>query len=190
MPLGGGVVPFNNLEFRVITDEEIKSFDNIRQGIDWGYSVDPMSFGRMHYDATSRILYIFDEFYGIKVPNRELAYKINKKNYNDVTITADSAEPKSISELREYGIKISGAKKGAGSVEYGEKWLDDLEAIVIDPSRCPNHAREFESIDYKIDKDGNTIPKLEEVNNHSIDEIRYAMEDDMKNRTLKVVSGF
>ena len=71
------------------------------------------------------------------------------------------------------------AKKGPGSVEFGEKWLDDLEAIVIDPRRTPNAAKEFENIDYQTDKDGNLKPRLEDKDNHIIDAVRYALENDM-----------
>lgn len=178
--IGSGVVPFDNLSFRSITDDEIKTFDNIRQGIDWGYGVDPFSFGRWHYDKTRRKLYALDEFYGVKLSNREAADWIIKKCYqNDMSI-ADSAEPKSVDEMKSYGLRIKGAKKGPGSVEYGEKWLDDLEEIVIDPQRTPNTAREFENIDYMTDADGNPRAKLEDKDNHAIDQCRYAMEGDMK----------
>ncbi|KHF30155.1 Phage terminase large subunit [Anoxybacillus sp. BCO1] len=89
---------------------------------------------------------------------------------------------------KEHGIpRIKGAKKGPGSVEYGEKWLDDLEAIVIDPKRTPNIAREFESIDYQVDADGNPKPKLEDKNNHTIDATRYAFEDDMKRPSVSIL---
>lgn len=179
-PIGSGIVPFNNLVFRKITDDELKRFDNIRQGIDWGYGVDPFAFVRWHYDKTRRRIYAIDEIYGVKLSNREVAEQIKKKGYNDILIIADSAEPKSIDELKQYGIRIRGAKKGPGSVEYGEKWLDDLEEIVIDPQRTPNIAREFESIDYQTDQDGNPKPKLEDVNNHTIDATRYAFENDMR----------
>jgi len=179
-PIGSGIVPFDNLVFRRITDEEIKSFDNIRQGIDWGYGVDPFAFVRWHYDKTRRRIYAIDEIYGVKLSNREVAEMIKAKGYNDTLIIADSAEPKSIDELKQYGIRIRGAKKGPGSVEYGEKWLDDLEQIVIDLQRTPNIAREFESIDYKTDQDGNPLPKLEDINNHTIDATRYAFENDMR----------
>lgn len=178
--IGSGVVPFDNLTFRRITDEEVSAFDNIRQGIDWGYGVDPFSFGRWHYDKTRRILYAIDELHGIKISNREAAEWIKARNYHDVVTTADSAEPKSIDEMKTHGVRIRGAKKGPGSVEYGEKWLDDLEEIVIDPQRTPETAREFESIDYQTDSDGNPRAKLEETDNHSIDQCRYAMEGDMK----------
>nr|WP_150959421.1 PBSX family phage terminase large subunit [Aneurinibacillus sp. XH2] len=178
--IGSGVVPFDNLTFRRITDEELRAFDNIRQGIDWGYGVDPFSFGRWHYDKTRRRLYAIDELYGVKIHNREAAEWIKSKGYEDVVIIADSAEPKSIDEMKKYGIRIKGAKKGPGSVEYGEKWLDDLEEIIIDPARTPNTAREFENIDYQTDSDGNPKAKLEDKDNHTIDQCRYALEDDMK----------
>lgn len=179
-PIGSGVVPFSNLVFRAISNEEIKSFDNIRQGNDFGYATDPMAFVRLHYDKKKRIIYFIDEIYGVKMSIRELATKIKEKRYNDVPITCDSAEPRSIAELRERGIKALKAKKGPGSIEFGENWLDDLEAIVIDNKRTPNVAKEFENIDYQTDKDGNIRPKLEDKDNHSIDATRYALEMDMK----------
>ncbi len=179
-PIGGGVVPFDNLVFRTITDDEVKTFDNIRQGIDWGYAADAFAFGRLHYDKTRRKLYFIDEIYGVKLSNREVAEEIKKRKYSDFEIIADSAEPKSIAELKSLGVKCRGAVKGPGSVEYGEKWLDDLEEIVIDFERTPNAAREFENIDYQMDKDGNIKSKLEDKDNHTIDLCRYACEPLMK----------
>ena len=82
--------------------------------------------------------------------------------------------------MKEYDISAWGAKKGAGSVEYGEKWLADLEAIVIDPKRTPNISREFEMIDYDTDREGNPLPRLCDSNNHTIDATRYAFSNDMK----------
>ena len=139
-----------------------------------------MAFVRLHYDKKKRIIYFIDEIYGVKMSIRELATKIKTKGYNDFPVTCDSAEPRSIAELREHGIKALKAKKGPGSIEFGENWLDDLEAIVIDHKRTPNVAREFENIDYQTDKDGNLRPKLEDKDNHSIDATRYALETDMK----------
>lgn len=180
-PIGSGVVPFSNLVFRAITNEEYNAFDNIRQGCDWGYATDPLAFVRLHYDKTRRRIFFMDEIYGVKIFNRELAEKMKKKGYDTTLTTADSAEPKSISEMKnEYGCNFKGAKKGPGSVEYGETWLDDLEEIVIDAKRTPNVAREFENIDYQTDKDGNPKAKLEDKDNHTIDATRYALEKDMK----------
>ncbi|MEK5415239.1 PBSX family phage terminase large subunit [Paenibacillus sp. FSL L8-0708] len=179
--IGSGVVPFDNLVFRTITDEEVNRFDNIRQGNDWGYGVDPVAFVRWHYDKTRRTIYAMDEIYGVKISNRELAKVIKNKGYHTTMTTADSAEPKSIDEMRnQLDVKMRGAKKGPGSVEYGEKWLDDLKEIVIDQKRTPNLAREFENIDYQTDPDGNPRAKLEDKDNHTIDATRYAFEGDMK----------
>lgn len=174
--IGSGVVPFTNLVFREIPDKEFRTFDNIHQGLDWGYGPDPFAFVRMHYDSRRRRLYFMDELYGSKLSNREVAEWILKKKYHDVVTIADSAEPKSISEIKTYGIRIKAAKKGPGSVEFGEKWLDDLEEIVIDPKRTPNVAKEFEDIDYQTDADGNQKPKLEDKDNHTIDATRYGTE--------------
>lgn len=180
-PIGSGVVPFNNLTFRKITDSEIASFDNVLQGGDWGYSIDPVSVIRGHFDRTRRKLYLFNEIYEVKLSNRKLAEKMKAKGMDDIHTTFDSAEPKSIEEMNGYGIKSIKAKKGQGSVEYGEKWLDDLDEIIIDPYRCPNTAREFENIDYQVDRDGNPKAKLEDKDNHSIDAVRYMCESEMKN---------
>ena len=178
-PIGSGVVPFSNLEFRTINDVEIASFDNIRQGVDWGYATDPVAFIRLHYDKTRRKIYILDEFYEVKASNRRLSEVIKSRKYHYQLTICDSAEPKSKDELVTYGVKMICAKKGPGSVEFGEKWLDDLEAIIIDPKRTPNTCMEFENIDYQTDKDGNIKPRLEDKNNHTIDAIRYALESDM-----------
>lgn len=121
----------------------------------------------------------------MKISNRKLAEKLKAKGYQSDRIAADSAEPKSIAELRdEQGIpRIYGVKKGPDSVEYGEEWLDDLDFICIDPLRTPNIAREFENIDYQTDKDGNPIARLEDKDNHTIDATRYAFEEDMRGST-------
>lgn len=184
-PIGTGIIPFSNISFRKITDEEIKRFDNIKQGLDFGYANDPLAFVRVHYDKTRRKIYVIDEIYRLQTSNRELARAIIEKKYNDTLIIADSAEPKSIDELKGYGLKIRGAKKGPGSVEYGIKWLNDLEEIVIDSQRTPNTAKEFELIDYKMDKIGNIKNDLVGAD-HAIDAVRYALEDEMKTRKATI----
>lgn len=178
-PIGNGIVPFPNLVIRAITSEEIKGLDRFRNGVDWGYGVDPLAFVRWGYDKKKKKIYAIDEYYGVGIKNRNLADYILSKKYNELVI-CDSAEPKSIDELREYDISAWGAKKGKGSVEYGEKWLADLEEIIIDVNRTPNIAREFEMIDYDTDRYGNPLPRLCDKNNHSIDATRYAFSNDMK----------
>jgi PBSX family phage terminase large subunit len=178
-PIGSGVVPFNNLKFEQIPDVLIETFDNISQGQDWGYGIDPAAFVRVHYDKTRRILYIYDEIYGVKISNRKLAAKIKDKGYHTTLTIADN-EPKSVDDLIDRGCRFESAKKGAGSVEYGENWLDDLNAIIIDPIRCPKTATEFENIDYATDAHGETLDRLEDKDNHAIDSTRYACEPFMR----------
>jgi phage terminase large subunit len=182
--IGSGVVPFDNLtiESGCITDKMVETFDNIRNGLDFGYATDPLAFVRWYYDKKKNGIYAIDEHYGQKISNRELAKWIKSKGYQNDVIKADSAEPKSIAELKlEHQItRIKGAKKGADSVEYGEQWLDDLDFIMIDPKRTPNIAREFENIDYQVDRDGNPKPRLDDKDNHCIDATRYSLDDDMK----------
>lgn len=187
--IGSGVVPFNNLQIESIPQDLYDTFDNIRNAVDFGYATDPLAFVRWHYDKKKRIIYAMDEYYGVQISNREFADWLHKKGYQADDIYADSAEPKSIAELKkEHGIKrIKGVKKGKDSVEYGEQWLDDLQAIVIDPKRTPNIAREFENIDYETDKDGNVKPRLEDKDNHTIDATRYALERDMRQNRMTIL---
>ena len=184
--VGSGVVPFDNLKVEAgsITDEMVQSFDNIRQAVDFGYGPDPLAFVRWHYDKRKNGIYAIDEFYGQKISNRELAKWVKAKGYDRHEMVADSAEPKSIDELKnEHSIRrVVGAKKGPDSVQYGEEWLDDLDFICIDPKRTPNIAKEFENIDYQTDRDGNPKARLEDKDNHTIDATRYAFEADMKNK--------
>ena len=186
--IGSGVVPFDNLQFRAITDDEVANFDNIRSATDFGYATDPLAYTRWHYDKKHNGIYAIDEYYGQKISNRKLAEWLHGKGYQSDEMFADSAEPKSIAELRdEHGIKrVIGVKKGPDSVEYGEQWLDDLDFICIDPKRTPNIAKEFENIDYQTDKDGNPKPRLEDKDNHAIDSCRYAFSDDMTDSKVKI----
>jgi phage terminase large subunit len=178
--VGTGLEVFNNVELRIITQDELAAFDRIRQGLDFGYAVDPLCFVRMHYDRMRRRLYLFTEISGLNLFNRQFWEKAQR--YNDVWTIADSAEPKSIAELKSFGMKIKGAKKGPGSVEFGVKFLQDLEQIIIDPERCPLAAREF--INYALETDRNGVVKSQfpDKDNHSCDCVRYALEDDMVQR--------
>lgn len=177
--VGTGLEVFTNVVLQTIPDSLIQSFDNIRQGLDFGYAADPLCFIRLHYDKTRRRIYLFHEISGLNLFNRQFAHMA--RDCNDVMIIADSAEPKSIDELRtDYGMRIKGAKKGPGSIEFGIKFLQDLEQIVIDPSRCPLAAREF--INYSLERDaqGNIKSRFPDKDNHSIDATRYALSEDMQ----------
>ena len=177
--VGTGLEVFNNVLITKIEDEQIEQFDQLRQGLDFGYAVDPLCFERMHYDKTRRRLYFIDEISGIGLFNREFYDKLCDKDYLSVETIADSAEPKSIAELKSYGMRVKGAKKGPGSVEFGIKWLQDLEQIIIDPERCPRAAKEFVNYALEQDRSGEIMSRFPDKDNHAIDCVRYGMSEDM-----------
>ncbi|MBU5311900.1 phage terminase large subunit [Tissierella carlieri] len=182
--VGTGLEVFTNVTLRAITDEEIKMFDKIKQGLDFGYARDPVAFEKMHYDKTRRKLYFFYEFSGIQVSNRKLYSKI-KEHESKLTI-ADGAEPKSVAELKDFGMNIKGAKKGPDSVDYGIKFLsEEIEEIIIDPVRCPRAAKEFINYALETDKNGEVKNTYPDKDNHTIDAARYGLEDDMKFNKLE-----
>lgn len=177
---GGNV--FENLEIRDITDEEVKNFDKAKQGLDWGYFPDPTAFVKLQYDPAKMIIYVFDEKKRIKTGNEELIDIL--KEYKHTQTIADNAEEKSIAFFRSNGYNIRACVKGPGSVDFGIKWLASRAKIVIDRKRCPEAAKEFEMYEYMKDKDGNFISGYPDENNHFIDAVRYALNDEiMRSKT-------
>lgn len=176
--VGTGGEVFDNLEIRQIPDSEKSTFDHIYMGIDWGWYPDPFHWGKMHYDSTRKTLYIYDEMRCNKTSNAETWNRLVMQHGVTGTdlITADSAEPKSIGDYRDYGSLCRPAIKGPDSVRYGMKWLQSLKKIVIDPYRCPYTAQEFTEYEYERTDDDEIISSYPDVNNHSIDMVRYAME--------------
>lgn len=181
---GSGQNIFENVELREITDDEIKAFDFLYCGIDWGYYPDPFAFSVSSYNAPKQELFIFDELYLNKRGNYD-AFKDLTKHMEiaglDIAndrITADSAEPKSIADFRSWGGNVRGAIKGIGSRDTSFKWLQGLKKIVIDPRRCPRMADEFTLYEHEIDKRTGEIMSgyPDGQPDHGIDTIRYALE--------------
>lgn len=173
--VGTGGAVFEFLEFRTITDEEISRMDRIFNGTDWGFFPDPYAFVRSHYDKARETIYLIDELYKNKWSNQRTAQWILDKGYNDFAVTCDSAEPKSVVDYRDMGIPARGAVKGAGSVEYGMKWLQRRH-IVVDMKRTPRTGKELKEYEYERDKDGNFISGYPDASNHGIDALRYSYE--------------
>ena len=107
--------------------------------------------------------------------NDELAEEIKRRKYDNYEIVCDSAEPKSIADVRGSGLFARSSYKRPGCVEYRVKWLQHRR-IVIDPARTPNAHREFVNYSYRVDKNGEVLPSLVEGNEHSIDATAYALQ--------------
>lgn len=181
--VGSGTEVFQNLQLRPITDAEIEKFDRITSGVDWGWYPDPWAFNRMHYDAARRTLYLFDELTRRRTSNQETGKLVLERILDDEMVIADSAEEKSCNDYRSYGIRCRGAEKGPGSVNYSMKWLQSLTAIVIDPERCPDTAKEFSEYEYERDeKTGEVLEGYPDAANHHIDAVRYGTNKIWKRR--------
>lgn len=179
-----GSVIFKNWEVRDLTLEK-KQFDNYKNGLDFGFSSDPATITRSHYDKKHKTIYITDEMYKTGLTNDLLADEI-KDMIGYGYIYCDSAEPKSIQELKNLGISALPAEKGKDSVVYGIQWLQQ-QKIIIDHS-CQHFKNEVQQYKWKEDGQGNAIRIPVDKNNHLLDALRYAYVTEMKNSDLSPVN--
>lgn len=156
-------------------------------GLDFGFAADPDAFIRAEWEPRTRRIRVLDEFYSVRTPVERLAEEVLKRA-GDAVVRCDSADPRIIRELRERGVNAIAVKKGAGSIESGVRWLQELGAIEIDPGVCPNAAREFSGYEYRTDSNGNPIAELPDRDNHLIDALRYAVEPLSARRSAGTVS--
>ena len=90
-------------------------------------------------------------------------------------VICDSAEPKSVADLRRQDIKALECKKYPGSVNYGIRWLQSKH-IIIDPRRTPHAFKEFTEYEYEQTRDGEFLASVPDKDNHCIDSLRYALD--------------
>ena len=149
---------------------------NRKHGLDFGFSSDPTAAPFTHYDKKRERIYIYGEIYETGLTNPEIAEALEPKIGKDY-ISADSSEPKSVVELNMHGINAIPAKKGPDSVNHGIQWLQQKEIIV--DVKCINMRNELSTYKWKEDAGGNPLPVPVDRNNHLIDALRYAYEDEM-----------
>lgn len=149
---------------------------NRRHGLDFGFSSDPAALIASHYDRSRKTIYLYNELYETGLTNDVLAARVKTLVGGDI-VTCDSAEPKSIAEIKLLGVKARPAIKGKDSVNHGIQWLNQ-QNVVID-SRCVNAQNEWSMYHWKEDAGGNALPIPVDRNNHLIDAMRYAYEADM-----------
>lgn len=141
-----------------------------RRGIDFGYSNDPTAIIDIYYYNGG---YIVDEImYQKGVSNKQIADTLLNLEQQCLVI-ADSAEPKSIDEIRMYGVNILPAVKGQGSVVNGIQFIQDQKMFIT--KRSINTIKEYRNYMWKTDKDGRILNIPDDMWNHSLDAIRYAM---------------
>ena len=184
---GTGGAVFDNVHDINLTAEDISNFDTVYNGLDFGFTIDPLAFVRCYYDRKHEDLYIFDEIYEHRLTNPQAAKRIEPKISVNEVVWCDSSEPKSIAEMRTYNINAFGAKKTHDSIQYGLKWLQDRAHIYIDKKRCPNAYKEFVSYEYEQNRNGEYISAYPDRNNHTLDATRYALWRVMKSPGLKII---
>jgi phage terminase large subunit len=178
--LGGwGIVDglvYENWKEQAFDIDEIRSRPDIVStfGLDFGYTNDPSTLFCGLLDQKAKQLFVFDEMYEKGLSNKKIADTIKEMGYGKERITADSAEPKSIDELKTLGLRVKGAAKGKDSIKNGIQWIQDLE-IIIHP-RCVNFITEISNYTWDQDKFGTKLNVPIDDFNHLMDAMRYALE--------------
>lgn len=143
-------------------------------GLDFGYTNDPSAAFIGFVDVDNRKIYVWDEMYQKGLSNRKIFDNLSQMGYSKDRFTGDSAEPKSIDELKGYGMRITGATKGKDSIINGIQWIQDCE-IIIHP-RCVNFLTEISNYTWDKDKFGNKLNRPIDDFNHLMDAMRYGLE--------------
>ncbi|MBS5890651.1 MAG: PBSX family phage terminase large subunit [Negativicoccus succinicivorans] len=147
---------------------------NAAFGLDFGFTTDPAALWCGLVDKGKRLIYVFDELYEKGLTNQELYKAIEARGYAKEQITADSAEPKSIEELRRAGLtRVRKSRKGPDSIRHGIQQIQNFQ-IIVHP-RCVNTLRELSLYAWAKDKFDEYTGKPEDDNNHLMDAMRYAL---------------
>lgn len=168
---------YENWEEKVFDASEVSRRLNVQSafGLDFGYTNDPSALFCGLVDTVAREIYVFDEMYKKGMTNEAIYQEVSRMGYSKERITADSAEPKSIAQLKALGlVRIHAAKKGRDSILNGVQLIQDYK-IIIHP-RCVNFITEISNYTWEKDKFDNMINKPIDDFNHLLDAMRYGME--------------
>lgn len=151
-----------------------KNADRLRHGLDFGYAADPAAAIRLHADIGRGRIYVLAELREKGLSNEALARRL-QDFCGGHPIICDSAEPKSIAELRRRGVAAIPARKGPDSLRHGLRFLQGME-IIVDHG-CVNMMEELESYRWRKGADGSSLP-IPQGEDHLLDAMRYALEGD------------
>lgn len=155
-----------------------------RRGLDFGYTNDPSAIVAAYYYNGGYIL--DEELYQKGMSNRQIADTIHALKTPSLLVKADSAEPKSIAEIKEYGINIHPVNKGRDSVQQGIQFVQDQQISVT--KRSIHLIEEYENYAWKIDKDtGEPLNEPIDMWNHCLDSVRYLFDDLRQNDFEKMM---
>lgn len=142
----------------------------VRFGLDFGYTNDPTAIVGIYYYNGG---YILDEIiYQKGLSNKDIADILNLQG--KATCVADSAEPKSIDEIKSYGVIVLPATKGAGSITQGIQYIQEQKISVT--KRSTNLWKEYNNYLWVTDRDGKILNIPQDFLNHTMDALRYGFD--------------
>lgn len=150
-------------------------------GLDWGYANDPTAVVEIW--KWNDAVYLNELLYEPNLTNQDIADKLTEIGVDKyVEIIADSAEPKSIEEIRRFGFNIKPATKGPDSILNG---IDILKRHRIHVTKqSVNVIRELNGYKWVTDKDGNKLNKPIDLFNHALDAVRYVALNRLTNKSV------
>jgi phage terminase large subunit len=160
---------YNNWKF--IDYEEFPESENIFLGLDWGYSNDPTAIVEIRKVKDN--FYIKELCYQKAMTNQDIANFIKSKDYGEIIVYCDSAEPKSINEIRSQGVLAKPSIKGQGSIQAGISFIKQYNIFVSNCSK--NIKKEYQFYIWEVLKDGTKTNKPRDKYDHIMDAIRYGI---------------
>lgn len=166
---------YEKVRFENFDIEAVRTIPGIKAAfnLDFGFT-DPNAFVCELVDNANMKIYVFDEWYRTGVTNKIIAQAIKDKGYGGQRIICDSAEPKSIAELQEEGIKAEPSRKGRDSVNHGIQLIQNYE-IVVHERNCPEFKKEIQNYCWETDKNGRPTDKPDHEFSHGMDSMRYGV---------------
>lgn len=178
---------YPHAEKRLISAEETAGL-KFWVGLDFGYVNDPSAIVWGYYDEGERAIYVTGEYVKTGMLNDEIAATVRSLGLSKEVIIADSAEPKSIEELKRAGLhRIRPSRKGPDSVTHGVQWIGQCRLVVDE--RCIHTIEETENYTWRKDKKTSEyLNEPEDAFNHCLDAMRYGLQSVIGERHIRTMS--